>query len=65
MILAGVFRLCSCIADNFQGKSGQRTAPSMPRVSLLPAARVTGSLKTVSAKVARYPARSANGGRSY
>jgi hypothetical protein len=29
MILAGVFRLCSCIADNFQGKPGQRTAPSM------------------------------------
>ena len=29
MILAGVFRLCTCIADYFQGKSGQRTVPSM------------------------------------
>ena len=29
MILTGVFRLCSCIADYFQGKPGQRTAPSM------------------------------------
>ncbi|MNB97188.1 hypothetical protein D3C75_444100 [compost metagenome] len=29
MILTGVFRLCTCIADYFQGKPGQRTAPSM------------------------------------
>jgi len=29
MILAGVFRLCTCIADYFQGKSGQQSAPSM------------------------------------
>jgi hypothetical protein len=29
MILTGVFRLCTCIAEYFQGKPGQRTAPSM------------------------------------
>jgi len=28
MILASVFRLCSCIADLFQGKPGQQTVPS-------------------------------------
>ena len=29
MILTGVFRLCTCIADYFQGEPGQRTAPSI------------------------------------
>lgn len=29
MILTGVLRLCTCIADYFQGKPGQRTTQSM------------------------------------
>ena len=29
MILAGVFRLCTCIADYFPGEPGRRTPPSM------------------------------------
>ena len=29
MILAGVFRLCTCIADYFPGEPGRRAMPSM------------------------------------
>jgi hypothetical protein len=29
MILAGVFRLCTCIADYFPGEPARRTMPSM------------------------------------
>jgi hypothetical protein len=40
MILAGVFRLCICIADDFPGEPGRRTVPSIGASTAL--ARSTG-----------------------